>query len=415
MHLVQPTLTIVPGRTDAYYKLTVPDEAFQRAGAQVLDFSGGFANEVGAGLMMEVLDAAGNVRASGERLRVVAAQGDVLFVHIFAAGAASAGAYTLVINTLPQVAAVEAHSLLPGLGDRPGGPTTTIALVLQGSRPEAAAAEDPENYTVTWLGPDGIRGGGDDQEFAVGAGLPEGSKAVIYDPSRNNDEFDSGRTFPTAIRQTVTLLFGQPLPAGNYEIEVSADVVSAAFNLDELGLLSPRDGFHDHSLVSLVDGEVVEGALMIKQDLVLPPTAVGDLAVFEAGTNFLTQFYHDVSAFLDALLTALGDDATITDQLLQQVVDRFGPALGPIGFDVISLDVLLVDPTSFGLVDPEGRSFGYDLQTSSIAGALPQAFIEVGGNIEVVVIPNASGSYQLSLADVPARAGRRCPFRPARR
>jgi hypothetical protein len=61
VHLVQPTLTIVPGHTNAFYKLTVPAEAFAGSGNQVLDFSGGFANKEGAGLMMEVLDAAGNL------------------------------------------------------------------------------------------------------------------------------------------------------------------------------------------------------------------------------------------------------------------------------------------------------------------------------------------------------------------
>jgi hypothetical protein len=49
-------------------------------------------------------------------------------------GADAGGAYTLVINTLPQVAAIEAHSLLPGVGDLPGGPTTSLVLVFQGDR-----------------------------------------------------------------------------------------------------------------------------------------------------------------------------------------------------------------------------------------------------------------------------------------
>ena len=115
-----------------YYKLTVPTEAFAGAGDQVLDFSGGFANEEGAGLMMEVLDAAGNVLAAGERIRLVAEQGEELFVHVFASGADAGGAYTLVINTLPQVAAIEAHSLLPGVGELPGGPTTSLVLRVPG-------------------------------------------------------------------------------------------------------------------------------------------------------------------------------------------------------------------------------------------------------------------------------------------
>ena len=32
----------------------------------------------------------------------------------------------------------------------------------------------------------------------------------------------------------MTLLFGEPLPEGNYQIEVLSSVVSASFNLEEL-------------------------------------------------------------------------------------------------------------------------------------------------------------------------------------
>ena len=196
VHMIQPTLSLVPGHAHDYYKLTVPIEAFAGAGDQVLDFSGGFANEEGAGLMMEVLDAAGNVLAAGERIRLVAEQGEELFVHVFAAGADAGGAYTLVINTLPQVAAIEAHSLLPGIGELPGGPTTSLVFVFQGDRLNVASAENKENYTVLWLGADGVRGGGDDREVEIGAGLPANSKAVLYDPSRNNVDAASGRSIP---------------------------------------------------------------------------------------------------------------------------------------------------------------------------------------------------------------------------
>src|SRR5262249_53068201 len=122
VHLIQPTLTITSVNTDAWYRLEVPKEAFSRAGDQVLDVSGGFAVQEGAGLGMEVVDAAGNILSSGERVRIVARQGDTLYVHVFGKNSAGdaadqnhgSGAYTLVIDTLPQVAAVEAHSLLPG-------------------------------------------------------------------------------------------------------------------------------------------------------------------------------------------------------------------------------------------------------------------------------------------------------------
>src|SRR6185369_3054842 len=42
VHLVEPTQTIVPGRTDAYYTLRVPTEAARGSGDEVVDFSASF-------------------------------------------------------------------------------------------------------------------------------------------------------------------------------------------------------------------------------------------------------------------------------------------------------------------------------------------------------------------------------------
>ena len=67
VHLVDQTQTIVPGHEDAYFKLIVPNEAVSGAGDEVIDFSGLFEAESGAGLSMEVLDANDNVLGSGER------------------------------------------------------------------------------------------------------------------------------------------------------------------------------------------------------------------------------------------------------------------------------------------------------------------------------------------------------------
>ncbi len=299
VHLVQPTLTITPSNQDAWYRLQVPTEVVSGAKDEVLDFSGGFASQEGAGLGMEVVDSTGNVRGSGERFRVVAHQGETLYVHIFGkkdlSGVAGAGAYTLDIDTLPQVAAVEAQNLLPGQGTQPGGPTTSLVLVFQGDRLDADLAMDPKNYTVTWAGPDGLFGTQDDRQIAIGNGLPSGSQTVVYDPSSNLD-VASGLTYPTAIRQTVTLLFGTPLPAGNYQITVSANVVSADFSLDEQNLLSSRDGFTSHPVVSVSHASVQEGAPLTERNLVQPSSALGDLDVFEGGTRFLTQFHNDLGA-----------------------------------------------------------------------------------------------------------------------
>ena len=419
VHLVEPKLTIVPGHADAYYKFTVPTEAFQGAGKQVLDFSGSFTNQDGAGLMMEVLDADGNIRGSGERFRVVTQQGEHLFVHVFGKrddnGVAGAGAYTLAINTLPQVAAVESHQLLPGRGNQFGGPTTSIVLTFQGDRLDLEQAENAENYQVRWLGRDGVLGGGDDQIIPIGQGLPADAKAVLYDPSRNNADAASsgnGLVYPTAVRETVTLLFGNALRPGKYEIKVSGNDVSASFNLEEADLLtSPTDQqgqalFNGHSLVSLDGNKVSEGATL---SMTVPITGTQfDLNAFQRGIPFLIQFHGNSGALLDTALSLADDPSSATQRILDLIVSVFGPALfDPSGRPIVELLVVFGDPMSLHLIDPEGRSFAYDLKQevdSAVANTLPRTFAEVGGNIEVIVIANPSNSYRLQVADVPARA-----------
>ena len=88
VHLELPTLSITPGHPEAWYRLQVPTEAFAGAGPQVLDFSAGFEHVAGAGLLMEVFDRLGLVTGAvlgrRQRVRVVARQGETLFVHVYA-------------------------------------------------------------------------------------------------------------------------------------------------------------------------------------------------------------------------------------------------------------------------------------------------------------------------------------------
>ena len=149
---LEPTLTIVPGHEDAYYKLTVPTEAVAGAGDEVIDFSGLFQYAEGAGLDMEVRDSAGNLLGSGERFRVRAHQGEQLLLHVFgradAQGTRGAGAYTLDIDVLPQVVLIEAQALLPGQGANPGGPTTKpLPSAAAASRSRSSTTPAP---TSTW-------------------------------------------------------------------------------------------------------------------------------------------------------------------------------------------------------------------------------------------------------------------------
>jgi hypothetical protein len=365
---------------------------------------------------MEVRDSNGNLLGSGERFRVQAAQGRELLLHVFGAEDPSpqplspegrgetnttlspegrgAGAYTLVIDVLPQMVSVNAEALLPGVGGRPGGPTTSLVLTFQGDRLDPATAEDPGNYTVTFVGADDKAGTADDRTIPV--------SSLVYNPGANV-EVSSGRTYPTAVRQTVTLVFDQPLPAGSYVVQLSPQIQTAPFNEGEADLLANPAHFAGHPVVTPVDGQIVEGARVQAVDLVLKQGALGDLAVFTSGTAFLTQLHGDLGARLDALLTQLGDDPSITDAIRAEILQRIVPSLGEPGQRPTSMMVIFLDPVSIGLVAPNRARLDYDLGTNALSNQVAKTFVEVGGNV-VVVVAGAAGSYRLDIADVPQNA-----------
>ena len=410
VHIVQPTLTILPGHEDAWFRIQVASEASVGASDQVLDFSSGFAQVTGAGLRMAIVDAVGNLRAEGDRIRLVAKQAETLFIHISGLrerlGSHGAGAYQLVIDTLPQLVAIEAPSLIPGKNGLPGGAITSLVLVLQGDRLDQASAENAENYRVTWLGPDGRLGTSDDQDFKLAAntGL---AQSAVYNASGNRD-VARGRTYPVAIRQTVTLLFSQALPAGSYQIEVSPRVQAASFNLDEVSLLTPRNGFSAHAVVSHDAGQVHEGARILADRLVVTSQAASDFQEYTAGTRFLTQLHADLGTLLDSALSENGDVLERdTLRLLENIAARITPALSTAYGRSISLLVILLDPVSISLLDPEGNRFAYDLRQNNLSNNLSETYVQVGGNVELLVIAQPRGAYDLTISDVPplARGG----------
>ncbi|HEY7088349.1 MAG TPA: FG-GAP-like repeat-containing protein, partial [Tepidisphaeraceae bacterium] len=258
VHLLQPTLTIVPGHADAWYRLTVPTEATSTL-AEVLDFSANFEHEQGAGLQMQVLDASGKLLGGGAHVRIAAAQGQTLYVHILSNSADAAGAYTLDIATLPQLVSARGQALLPGINGFTGGPTSSLVLTFQGDRLDQTVAEDPGNYLITWLGPDGLAGTADDRRIPIEIGE---AQAVVYNPGANVD-VSTGLAYPTAVHQTVTLLFKDPLPAGSYRIQVSKNVVTAAFNEAE-------GGVDPHPVVTFTKSGIADGGDVSIKKAVLP-------------------------------------------------------------------------------------------------------------------------------------------------
>jgi hypothetical protein len=391
--LLEPTLTIIPGREAAWYALTVPTEAAHGSGDEIVDFSGLFAHQRGPGLDMQVLDGDGNVLGAGEHVRVRAKQGQRLYVHVFArtdaTGGRGSGAYTLDIAVLPQLVSVEGQSLLPGAGaNRSGGPTATLVLTFQGDRLDPAQAENPANYRVIHL--EGNR------EILIDAG---DAQAAVYNPSANVD-VGSGKQYPTAVRQTVTLLFDTPLPAGSYRIEVSNNVQAVPFNESERALIGDR-----HPVVGFApDGQIVEGATFTGEGIVAPVSSVGDFSVFESGTPFLSQLHSDLGAILDRLLTADGDREGITKVLLDQMRVRLAAGLTTRNGIATPLVAVFLDPVGIDLQDPSGDRVTYDLGSGALDNSIANAFVSVASNVELIIVPMAAGQFTLNIDDVPATA-----------
>ncbi len=418
VHWVSPTQVIAPDRTDAWFTMTVPTEAVPGAGPEVIDFSARsqYADPAGGTLDFEVLDPHGTVLGSGQRFVVVAPQGEVLTLHVSGetAGGFVSAAYTLDIDVLPQVVSVAAPALLPGAG----GPVTSLVVTLQGDRLNPATAEVPTNYVLTFSGPDGqtatfIPNGVGEVHAVVASPFPTvtapdatstaSGQPVVYDPGANID-VASGLTYPTAVRQTVTLFFDSPLPAGSYALAVSPAVQAAPYNSQEAQLLVNTPDLTGHALASFgADHKVDAGGLYLLPNLVPQPAGLGDFTTFAAGTSFLTALHDNLGALLDAELTRLGDDPSITASLLAQAETALAPGSATAG-QVPSFLVLVLDPVSLNLVDAQNRRATFDLKTNEVTSTQPKTYVEVGGNIEVVVVADVAGLFHLNISDVSQTA-----------
>src|SRR5262249_39500428 len=156
------------------------------------------------------------------------------------------------------------------------------------------------------------------------------------------------------VRQTVTLLFADPLSAGSYLVELSPAIQSAGFSAEEPALIAGGPGLTGHPVVSLSGGQVMEGARRTARDLVFAAGALGDFDAFRAGTPFLTQLHDDLGALLDAELSRLGDHPAVPGTIDGQILDRFDAGLGPAGQRPVAVLVIWLDPVSPTLIDSRG-------------------------------------------------------------
>src|SRR5262249_2301477 len=133
-----------------------------------------------------------------------------------------------------------------------------------------------------------------------------------------------------------------------------------------------------------------------------PSAEPGRLSAFAQGPPCLTQLGNDVSALLDQELTHKGDHPSITATLNAQIKARIAPyfAAGLPG----SIAVFWLDPVSLDVRSPQGQRAAYSLQNNQVSNNLERTYVNVSGNVEVVVMANVPGTFQLGVADVPATA-----------
>jgi hypothetical protein len=149
---------------------------------------------------------------------------------------------------------------------------------------------------------------------------------------------------------------------------------------------------------------VSEGSQPLAGNLVLAAGTLGSFDVWHNGTPFLSQLHDDLGALLDAQLTASGDASGITASLLQQIKDRVAPALGAPGQRPTGVLVLVLDPVSATLENSTGAQVDYNVGDGSLSNTFSDGFVNVIGNIEVIVLDLSGGQLSLQVSDVPATA-----------
>jgi hypothetical protein len=450
VHELTPKEVIAPGDPggpnflNSFFKFTVPSEIAQGAGDEVVDISAKYTNQEGAGLDLEVLDTLGHAYPAdvtelddGTRIRLVAPQGTVLILHVFGRTGTSTGAgvYTLDIDVLTQIVSVQAVVPLPGVDGQPGSPTNSLVVTLQGDQLDPAIAEVPTNYLVIWEGPNnhldlgggtstpGGTGdlGGTGGERSPGSGTPTlgsgasddeivplstaaGMKSVVYNAAAN-PMASSGRTNPATTLQTLTFIFDTPLQPGSYFVEI-LNSQTPQFNSDEANRLvdDVHSEFNGHQAVAHFGTDIIPGAAIEGRNIVLTAGPIGDLSVFNQGTTFFTNFHDSMGSAINTEITAHGDTDQVSQLMLAQTLAQLGTAFGIAGEPLTNAIVFILDPVSLDLEDPNNQRATYDLQSARFSNRIANTFFEVGGNVEVILIGGALGTYHLNLSDAQATA-----------
>jgi hypothetical protein len=163
--------------------------------------------------------------------------------------------------------------------------------------------------------------------------------------------------------------------------------------------------------VTVTGSIVVNGADLIEKRLVGapvgPPAQTSTSAV--SASLFLTQLQGDLAALLDQGLEASNADSAITAALNAEILAQYLP-LYPLSGSAStkqttpSFTIIWLDPVSISLQSPQGLNLSYNLSNNALSNGLGSTFVSVGGNVEMIVMENAAGTFNLDVANVASTA-----------
>ena len=151
-----------------------------------------------------------------------------------------------------------------------------------------------------------------------------GALPVVYDPSADLD-VATGLTYPTAVRQTITLLFAEPLPPGTYEITLSPNIQAASYSAGEAVAAGRRRLVRRPPAGVLADRGCPERCQCRRGEPRHTGRDHGQPEHDRQGTAFLTQLQNDMNALLNQLIIENGDDPSLTAELNNQILTWFVP------------------------------------------------------------------------------------------
>ena len=112
---------------------------------------------------------------------------------------------------------------------------------------------------------------------------------------------------------------------------------------------------------------------------------------------------------LDQGLRAGLADSAITKAVNNAILRELPPAVRGHGFRIVeagapSFAILWLDPVSIDLQSPQGVNLSYNLSSNALSNGLGSAFVSVGWNVEMIVMENAAGTFNLDVGNVAATA-----------